>query len=245
MQNYKILIQYDGTYYNGWQKQKNTRNTIQQCFEKILSHLNGSDVEIAGSGRTDAGVHAIGQVANFKLNERLDKQYVLDYINKYLPKDIAVTDIDYADDRFHARLNAKRKTYVYRIWTGKYSNVFEHRFYYNCIQIPDIEKMRTAAELLTGVHDFYGYSSAKKTKKSTVREIYNIEIKEYENEIRIIFNGSGFLYNMVRILAGTILDYGTGNITNDQIKMVFDTGKREYAGQTLPPCGLTLLKVEY
>ena len=112
MQNYKILIQYDGTYYNGWQKQKNTHDTIQQCFEKILSRLNGGDVEIAGSGRTDAGVHAMGQVANFKLNERLDKQYVFDYINKYLPSDIAVTEIDYADDRFHARLNAKRKTYI-------------------------------------------------------------------------------------------------------------------------------------
>jgi tRNA pseudouridine38-40 synthase len=245
MQNYKILIQYDGTHYSGWQKQKNTLDTIQGRFERILSQLNGGDVEISGSGRTDAGVHAIGQVANFKLHKKLDKKYVFDYLNKYLPDDIAVTDIDYADDRFHARLNAKRKTYVYRMWIGEYSNVFEHRFLYTLRQLPDIEKMKTAANLLTGRHDFFGFSSVKKTKKSTVREIYKIEIKKNENEIKIIFEGNGFLYNMVRILAGTIYDCGIGKMTCDSIKTVFETGQREYAGETLPPCGLTLLKVEY
>ena len=151
-QNYKLLIQYDGTDYNGWQKQKNTYSTIQWYFENILSRLDKAEVEVAGSGRTDAGVHAKGQVASFKLSQSYDRDFVLDYINKYLPKGIAAVQIEYAQDRFHARLNAKKKTYIYRLWTGRYANVFEQRFLYECTSIPDVEKMKQAAALFVGVH---------------------------------------------------------------------------------------------
>jgi len=245
MYNYKIIIQYDGTNYNGWQKQLSKANTIQWRFERIISELNGCVTEVYGSGRTDAGVHAEGQVANFFLKEKLDEKYVKDYINKYLPNDIAVKDIQIVNERFHSRLNAVKKTYIYRIHNDIEADVFRSRYMYRYPEKIDVEKMKKAASLLCGKHDFKSFCSNKKMKKSTVRTVYSIDIIENGKNIELVFTGDGFLYNMVRILSGTILQCGTGEMDYKDIPKIFEYGKREYAGITLPACGLVLKSVEY
>ncbi len=245
MHNYKIEIQYDGTNYNGWQKQASKSNTIQWRFERIVSQLNGEETQVIGSGRTDAGVHAFGQVANFYLKEKLDEKYVKDYINKYLPSDIAVTDISLVPERFHSRYNAKKKTYIYRILNDLQSNVFESRYVFKYPNKLDIDKMKKAADMLTGRHDFMAFCANKRMKKSTVRTVYSIDISKIDKEIQIKFVGDGFLYNMVRIMAGTILQCGTGEFDYTKIPFVLETRDRQNAGITLPPCGLVLKSVEY
>lgn len=245
MHNYKIEIQYDGTNYNGWQKQASKSNTIQWRFERIVSQLNGEETQVIGSGRTDAGVHAFGQVANFYLKEKLDEKYVKDYINKYLPSDIAVTDISLVPERFHSRYNAKKKTYIYRILNDLQSNVFESRYVFKYPNKLNIDKMKKAADMLTGRHDFMAFCANKRMKKSTVRTVYSIDISKTDKEIQIKFVGDGFLYNMVRIMAGTILQCGTGEFDYTKIPFVLETRDRQNAGITLPPCGLVLKSVEY
>ena len=245
MHNYKIEIQYDGTNYNGWQKQASKSNTIQWRFERIVSQLNGEETQVIGSGRTDAGVHAFGQVANFYLKEKLDEKYVKDYINKYLPSDIAVTDISLVPERFHSRYNAKKKTYIYRILNDLQSNVFESRYVFKYPNKLNIDKMKKAADMLTGRHDFMAFCANKRMKKSTVRTVYSIDISKIDKEIQIKFVGDGFLYNMVRIMAGTILQCGTGEFDYTKIPFVLETRDRQNAGITLPPCGLVLKSVEY
>ena len=244
MKNYKITIQYDGTGYNGWQRQGNTKNTIQERFESVLSKMCGSDVEVFASGRTDAGVHAMAQTANFKCKTDLKNEEIRAYLNRYLPEDILVTSICEVPERFHSRLNAVSKTYVYSIATEK-PDVFMRKYVYRTENKPDIVKMESAAEKLLGTHDFKGFSSLRKTKKSTVRTINFIEIT-YENSIiKIRINGNGFLYNMVRIIVGTLLEIGYGKLSESIIDEVFSEKNREKAGITLPPCGLMLENVFY
>ncbi len=244
MKNYKITIQYDGTKYNGWQRQGNTKNTIQERFENVLSRMCGKDVEIFASGRTDAGVHADEQVANFKCEAKMTEAEMQDYINKYLPEDIRVTSLEEVDMRFHSRLNAASKTYEYTIATEK-PDVFIRKYVYFADQKPDVEKMRRAAKLLTGKHDFKGFCSVGRTKKSTVRTVNFIEIEEKDGLIKIRINGDGFLYNMVRIISGTLYDIGTGTLDESVIEKVFEEKIREKAGVTLPASGLRLVKVYY
>ncbi len=244
MKNYKITIQYDGGRYNGWQRQGNTQNTVQEKFENVLSLMCGSRVEIFASGRTDAGVHAEEQTANFKCETELICTQIMEYLNKYLPDDIAVTSITEADMRFHSRLNAVSKTYEYAIATSK-PDVFIRKYVFKSDDIPDVEKMKSASLKFLGTHDFKGFSSLGKTKKSTVRTINSIDIKNDGPVIRIRINGSGFLYNTVRIIAGTLLDIGIGRLSESEIDHVFETGIREFAGRTLPACGLKLIKVYY
>lgn len=244
MKNYKITVQYDGTKYNGWQRQGNTKNTIQECFENVLSKMCGSDVEIFASGRTDAGVHAKGQVANFKCETELGCEEIMDYMNRYLPEDVAVLNVEEADERFHSRLNAVSKTYEYSIAIKK-PDVFIRKYVFATDKKVDVEKMRSAAEKLLGTHDFKGFSSVGKTKKSTVRTVNSIDITESDGVIKIRINGSGFLYNMVRIISGTLFEIGTGKFDENVIEKVFETKNRELAGATLPPCGLSLVEVFY
>ncbi len=244
MKNYKICVQYDGTKYNGWQRQKNTKNTIQERFENVLSLMCNHRVEIFASGRTDAGVHAAAQVANFKCETELFCDEIMDYLNHYLPTDILVTDIEEVDERFHSRLNAVSKTYEYTIATKK-PDVFIRKYVYFTDAAPDVEKMQKAAELLLGTHDFLGFSSVGKTKKSTVRTINSIDIEENDGLIKIKINASGFLYNMVRIIAGTLFDIGTGKLSANDIECIFNTKTRADAGVTLPACGLKLVEVFY
>ncbi len=245
MKNYKIVIQYEGRRYNGWQRQGNTQNTIQEKFENVLSKMTGARVEVNASGRTDAGVHAKGQVVNFKCETSMANEEIFDYLNHYLPKDIAIIGIEEAKDRFHARLNAKSKTYEYVICAGKKADVFKRRTMYCIDDLPDIELMKTAAEKLIGTHDFKGFSSVGKTKKSTIRTINEINIEHNNGVVSISINGSGFLYNMVRIICGTLLDIGLKKKELICIDQVFKTQNRSFAGATLPAEGLTLLNVFY
>ena len=244
MKNYRITVQYDGTRYNGWQRQGNTSNTIQERFENVLSHMCQKNVEIFSSGRTDAGVHAKAQVANFKCDTYLSDLEIMDYLNRYLPEDIRVTHICEADERFHSRLNAVSKTYEYSIATSK-PDVFIRKYVYTVQQKPDIQKMIYAAEKLKGTHDFRGFSSLGKTKKSTVRTINSIDITVNEELIKITVNGDGFLYNMMRIIAGTLYEIGIGKIPESTIQTVFESGIREKSGVTFPAKGLTLICVNY
>ncbi len=242
--NYKITVQYDGTKYNGWQKQGNTKNTIQERFENVLSEMCGRKTEVFASGRTDAGVHAAAQVANFKCETEMTPEEIRAYLNRYLPEDVRVTDIAEAEERFHSRLNAVSKTYEYRIATEK-PDVFIRKYVYRAEDEPNVETMQSAAKHLLGTHDFKGFSSLGKTKKSTVRTMTDITITEQNGIITLRFTGNGFLYNMVRILAGTLYEIGIGKLSEEVISEIFTEQIREKAGATLPAGGLMLVKVEY
>ena len=245
MKNYRITVSYDGTRYKGWQVQKSTDETIQGKLQKVIESICRHPVEVIGSGRTDAGVHAKGQVANFHMEGDYDELELLDRINHYLPGDIAVTSLSQVDDRFHSRYKAKSKTYVYRINTSNRSNVFEHRFIYEYGQQLDEDRMREGAELLLGTHDFKSFCGNKKMKKSTVRTIYDIKITSSGPDITIDYRGSGFLQNMVRILTGTFIEVGDGRLSPSAIPEILAARDRTAAGYTAPACGLTLMKVEY
>ena len=245
MTNYKLTIQYVGTRYDGWQRQGNTDNTIQGKLETLLSRLFGFPVEIIGSGRTDAGAHAFGQVANFHVPVDLPTQEILEYMNQYLPKDIAVSQVEKVDERFHSRFNVKKKTYQYRIWNSYISNVFEKNFVYEVTDVLDIDRMKEAALYLIGEHDFKAFCSNKRMKKSTIRTIYEINIEELEPEIRITITGNGFLYNMVRIIVGTLLEIGMGEKKPSDVPAMLAGKDRRTTGYTVPPSGLMLMEVEY
>ena len=245
MRNFKIVIQYEGTKYQGWQRQESTGNTIQGKFEAILSKMTGSKVQIDGSGRTDAGVHAYGQVANFKIDTHMSALEILEYINRYLPEDIGVIEIREMPERFHSRLNAVGKTYRYRIWNSDLPCVFDRRYIYEFPQQLDIEAMRRAAAYCIGRHDFKAFTSNKKSKKSTVRTIESIEIQQNGPEIVITYKGDGFLYHMVRILTGTLIEVGQGTRHAEEMERLIASGTREMAGALAPAKGLTLMEVRY
>lgn len=244
MKNYKIKIQYEGARFQGWQRQTSTDNTIQGKIEAILSKMCGVPVEINGAGRTDSGVHARGQVANFKINTEKSAQEIMDYLNMYLPEDIAVVSMEEVDDRFHARLNAKGKHYQYRIRTSAVPDVFSRRYVHLQETSLDVESMRRAAELLCGKHDFKAFTSNHRTKKSTVRTI-DIKIKETDEEIILDYTGDGFLYHMVRILTGTLIEVGEGKRTPESMKDILASEERANAGALVPAKGLTLVEVYY
>jgi tRNA pseudouridine38-40 synthase len=245
MKNMRLTIQYDGTRYSGWQVQGNTDNTIQGKLQQVLSQLDGAPVEVHGSGRTDAGVHARGQVASVKLLSDPDCASVLSYCAQYLPRDIAVIDVQEAPERFHARLNAKRKRYVYRIWTSPIPNVFERRYLCHLGQALDVPAMRQAASMLIGTHDFRSFCGLRRFKKSTQRTIFSIEIAVLGPEVRITYEGNGFLNQMVRILTGTLVEVGLGLRTPDEMPAILAALDRSAAGRTMPPEGLCLEEVGY
>lgn len=243
--NYKAVLQYEGTRYRGWQTQGNTDNTIQGKLESLLTKMAGEPVEVNGSGRTDAGVHAAGQVISFRCKTGKTPEEICRYMNEYLPEDIAVLSVEEAAPRFHARLNAVRKTYVYRIWNAPVRNVFRRRFT-TWIQKPlDLDAMEQAAALLCGTHNYRAFCSLKKFKKSTVRTIEKIEIGKMGQEIRISYTGDGFLYHMVRILTGTLVEVGLGLRKPEEMTEILEGLDRTKAGRLVPPEGLTLESVEY
>lgn len=245
MNNYKITIQYDGTRYRGWQSQNSTDETIQGKLTEVLSKMAGEAVAVIGSGRTDAGVHARGQVANFYLSDAWDEEEMQDYLNRYLPEDIAVIQTMKVEERFHSRYQAKSKTYLYRIHTGRVPEVFERKYVYDYRTPIDVMRMRKAAALLIGTHDFRSFCGNKKMKKSTVRTIYDIRIEETSQELRIFYTGDGFLQNMVRILTGTLIEVGNGRRKPEEVTEILAARDRTQAGYTAPACGLTLLEVAY
>lgn len=242
--NYRLLIQYDGTRYAGWQRQTLTKETVQGKIEDVLGRMTGEKVEIIGAGRTDAGVHARGQVANVHLAKKMKIKELRDYLNHYLPEDICVMEVSEVSDRFHSRLNAGTKAYQYRISTDKIKNVFERKYIYELNEELDVKKMKEAATYLTGTHDFQGYC-ARKMKKSTVRRIDAIEFHEQDGELQIFYRGNGFLYHMVRILTGTLIEVGKGERSPESVTEALRTGERAKAGYTAPAKGLCLVRVEY
>lgn len=245
MGNYRIILQYEGTKYQGWQRQDSTDNTIQGKLEALLSKMCGEPVEIQGSGRTDAGVHAFGQVANFHGNTELTTEEIMEYMNRYLPEDIGVISVEQVPERFHSRLNAKGKVYRYRVMTGNVPHVFDRKYVYEYPEKLDIEAMRKAATLLVGTHDFKSFTSAKRGKKSTVRTIEAIEIQENGDEVRFTYKGDGFLYHMVRILTGTLLEVGDRKRPCTDISEILEARDREKAGFLAPAKGLALMEVFY
>ena len=243
--NYKLTIQYDGSRYDGWQKQGNTDNTIQGKLEAVLSRLAEQPVEIHGAGRTDAGVHAEGQVASVKLPGNRPADEVMGYLNRYLPEDIAIVVAEQVEERFHARLSTVGKVYRYDLRLGSIPDVFRRKYQYRVEEPLDVDAMKRAAALLTGTHDFRAFCANKRYKKSTVRTVHAIDIQVTGSDMTITFRGTGFLYNMVRILAGTLLEVGSGERQAEEMPAILDSLDRTRAGKTAPAQGLTLVKVEY
>ena len=246
MKNFRLTIQYDGRRYSGWQRQGNTDKTVQGKIEQILSRMTGHAVEINGAGRTDAGVHARAQAANVKLNTDKTAGEIMAYLNEYLPADIAVTACVEMPERFHARLNAKGKRYCYRLCDGGVPDVFTRGYVCAWENRLDENTMREAAAYLIGTHDFRAFSSVnKRFKKSTVRTITALEIERKGNEMWISVQGTGFLYNMVRILVGTLVEVGEGKRTPQSMPDILDSLDRQQAGITMPPHGLMLEEIFY
>lgn len=245
MYNHKIHIQYDGSKYDGWQKQGNTNKTIQGKLEEVMTELLGTKIEVNGSGRTDSGVHALFQVGNFKTESRLDGPAFLSDVNRYLPKDIRILHIEEVDIRFHSRLNAKKKTYLFRIDNTQYGTVFDRKYAMRFSHKLNVEDMKKAALYYVGQHDFKSFCTKKNMKKSTVRNIFSVDIREKDGIIEITYCGNGFLYNMVRILTGTLIEVGQGKLKPEDIPAIIDAGDRGRAGFTAPPEGLFLKGVEY
>ena len=245
MRNIRLLLQYEGTRYQGWQRQQAAEHTIQGKLEALLSKMCKEPIEIQGSGRMDAGVHALGQVANFHTNSEMPAEEMREYMNTYLPDDIAVLQVTEAAPRFHSRLNATGKRYIYRVINSGVPDVFLRRY---AIQIPeelDLDAMRSAAEYLCGEHDFKSFTSTKKGKKSTVRRIEEIRITQEDDLISFSFTGNGFLYHMVRILMGTLLEVGIGKRDPETIPALIEAKNREEAGPLMPAKGLTLAEIYF
>ena len=244
MRNLRLDICYDGTRYRGWQRLPGKDDTIQGKLETALSRILGEPIEISGSGRTDAGVHAMGQVANFRCESNMPAAQILENLRKYLPEDIGIYGCREVSPRFHARLNAREKTYRYRIWNSDTPCVFERRFVAVMPERLDISAMEQAAAYLLGEHDFSAFCGNAKMKKSTVRQIRSLTIRRQGEELHITVTGDGFLYNMMRILVGTLVEVGRGERTPDSIPSLFG-GKRAEAGFLAPPQGLCLQEVFY
>lgn len=243
--NVKLTIQYDGTRYDGWQRQGNTDNTLQGRLEGVLSRMVGKPVEIQGAGRTDAGVHARGQVASVHLPEGYTPQEVQNYLNRYLPEDVAVVEVVEVGERFHARLSATGKEYRYHIRMGSVPDVFARKYQYRVEDPLDLAAMEQAAGYLTGEHDFRSFCGNRRFKKSTVREVFHIGVEVCGSDLTLIYRGDGFLYNMVRILTGTLLEVGLGQRTPESMVDVLEARERTAAGKTAPAQGLVLQEVYY
>ncbi len=245
IRNFRIIIQYDGTKYNGWQKQVSTENTIQGKLETLLTKMCEEPVEVNGAGRTDAGVHALAQVANFRIATDKTAEEVMQYMNQYLPQDISVVSCKEAGERFHARLNATGKHYQYSVWNSAEKPVFVRNYTHQVPEALDMAAIKEAISYLIGTHDFQSFTSTKRGKKSTVRTIESIEVETSGKELIFHFKGDGFLYHMVRILMGTLVEVGLGIRNAKDIPLVLEACDRSKAGHLIPAKGLTLVEVTY
>lgn len=244
MRNIKLTIEYDGKDFNGWQKQP-TKLNIQGTIEQAIKQITGEDVELNASGRTDAGVHALGQVANFKTNSKIPIEKFAIAINSKLKRSIVIKRAEEVDERFHSRLSCKRKTYRYIINNSQEGTAIYRNLETHIPQKLDVEKMQKAVKYFEGEHDFKAFKASGTSSKSSVRTIYKANVYQENEKIFIELTGNGFLYNMVRIIAGTLVDVGLGKIEPEEILKIIQEGKRENAGKTLPPNGLYLVKVMY
>nr|WP_066354014.1 tRNA pseudouridine(38-40) synthase TruA [Fervidicola ferrireducens] len=242
--NVKILLEYDGSNYHGWQRQKNAL-TIQEVVEEAVYKVTGEKVKVIGAGRTDAGVHARGQVANFHTNCRIPVERLPYAINSHLPEDIVVKGAEEVPDDFHARYSAKAKVYTYTIYNAPFPSPLMRKYSYFYPHILDVEAMQEAAKAFVGVHDFTAFRASGSPVKSSIRNVMRLEVKKNKDVITIEVEADGFLYNMVRIIAGTLLEVGSGKRTPEEIPSVISSRDRERAGITLPAHGLCLEKVVY
>ena len=241
--NYRLLVQFDGTRYLGWQKQKTGVQTIQGKLEGVLEKLFEEEVQVIGCGRTDSGVHAINYIANFQARD-MKIETVHNYLTQYLPEDIVIKEITEVSYRFHARYNAKSKTYMYKIDNSHYGNVFEKKYAWAINEPLNIERMEIASKLLLGTHDFRGFTNKAKNK-NTIKTINSIDITKENESIIIKINGDGFLLNMVRIIVGTLVECGLNQRNSESILEILESGERDKAGERAPGKGLYLYNTEY
>ena len=244
MRNLRLDICYDGSRYRGWQRLTGVDNTIQGKLEQTLTRILGEPIEISGSGRTDAGAHAQGQVASFHCENDLPADEILALLRRYMPEDIGIYSCREVQPRFHARLNAKTKTYRYRVWNSDAPCVFQRRYVTVLPERLDLKLMRQAADLFIGEHDFSAFCAAKGKKKSSVRRIDRFEIERVGEELQFTVTGNGFLYNMVRIMVGTLVEVGLGLREPECIANLFG-GSRADAGRLMSAQGLCLMEVTY
>ena len=244
MRNIKLTIEYDGKDFNGWQKQP-TKLNIQGTIEQAIKQITGEDIELNASGRTDAGVHALGQVANFKTNSKIPIEKFAIAINSKLKRSIVIKRAEEVDERFHSRLSCKRKTYRYIINNSQEGTAIYRNLETHIPQKLDVEKMQKAVKYFEGEHDFKAFKASGTSSKSSVRTIYKANVYQENEKIFIELTGNGFLYNMVRIIAGTLVDVGLGKIKPEKIPEIIKGGDRKKSGKTLPPSGLFLMKVMY
>ena len=244
MRNLRLDICYDGTKYKGFQRLPGGQPTIQGKLEQTLSRLLEEEIEVSASGRTDAGTHALGQVVSFHCESNMPCGEILAGLRQYLPEDIGVYSCKNVSERFHARLNAKTKTYRYRVWNSESPCVFERKYVHIDTEAMDLETMLQAARLYIGTHDFSAFCANKHMKKSTVRAIESFEIAQSGNELIFEVTGNGFLQHMVRIMVGTLLEVGKGLRSPDSIPQLYGS-QRADAGPAVPACGLCLMEVTY
>lgn len=240
----KLTVCYDGTNYCGWQIQPNGLS-VQQVVQEAIEKATGEKSKVVGSGRTDAGVHAQRQTAHFETNSSIPAERFYLALNAHLPSDVKVLASEKAEDNFDARKSAKRKTYCYSFYYGEVENPLKERYAVRLEKELNEEKIEKAINLLVGEHDFKAFCSAGSGAKTTVRTIYSIKIEKGNDGLKVLVTGNGFLYNMVRILVGTLLDVGYGKKTENDILEMLNQGKRERGGRTLPAKGLCLNSVEY
>lgn len=244
MRNIRLDICYEGTRYRGWQRLSATDNTIQAKLEQTLSRILDEPIAVSASGRTDAGTHAMGQVVSFHCESEMPCEEILAQLRRYLPEDIGIYSCKNVSPRFHARLNAKTKTYQYRIWNSDKPCVFQRKFLYIDPREVNLKAMQQAAEYFVGEHNFSAFCANSRTKKSTVRYIHRLEIERCGDELIFTVTGNGFLHHMVRIIVGTLLEVGRGERNAESIFDLFD-GKRADTGELVPACGLCLMEVTY
>lgn len=244
MKRVMLIVAYDGTEYHGWQVQPNAR-TIEGELNRCLSELLQEDIQVIGASRTDAGVHAKGNIAVFDTDARMPAEKISYALNQRLPKDIVIQKSCQVDADFHPRHCDTRKTYSYHIYRGEFPMPLRTRYSYFTYVPLDVTKMREAAAFFLGEHDFKSFCSANTQVESTVRTVEFLDVTEDDQELVITIRGNGFLYNMVRIIAGTLVDVGRGFLAVEDIPDILKACNRERAGQTLPACGLVLEKYEF
>lgn len=246
LRNIRLTVSYDGTDYHGFQAQPGTERTIQGQLEKAIQKLTGEKASVIGSGRTDAGVHARGQVINFHTSSTIPISRFALALNSLLPYDIVITDANEVSAEFHARKSAISKTYRYSVYNSRFPDVLARRIQYHVPQPLAREHMEQALQYVIGEHDFTSFCSVKSTQRSHVRTIYEARLECYEDGLyHIYLTGNGFLYNMVRIIAGTIIEVGLGKRTVEQFRSLLALKDRTQAGITAPPHGLVLWQVNY
>lgn len=244
MKNIKLTIEYDGTNYNGWQKQKQGK-TIQESIEKAIEKIVKEEVSITGSSRTDSGVHAKGMIANFMTESRVPPERFREAINTKLPDDIAIIKSEEVPLEFHSRYNSKGKTYCYTLINRREKVALLKNYVYHVVEPLDVKRMEETCKYFIGKHDFSAFKTNGSSVKTTVRTISDLHIEKDNEFIKIFVTADGFLYNMVRIIVGTLVEVGLGKKKPEEVLSAINTGNREESGHCAPPNGLVLEKVYY